>query len=59
MTLEEAQANVGARVVYRPVGAPVEYGRITDVGQRYVFVRYEGGRPASLATPADSLELAP
>lgn len=40
MTLDEARANIGAGVVYRPHPGRVEEGVITSVGVRFVFVQY-------------------
>jgi hypothetical protein len=54
MTLDEAAANIGRNVVYRPLG---EEGVITSVNNSYVFVRYRGDLVASKATCADDLFL--
>lgn len=66
MTLEEARAAVGRKVVYRPPHwksvkrknpgpwAPEE-GVITSVNDSFVFVRY-GSQAGSAATNAENLE---
>lgn len=57
MTLDEARAQVGAGVVYRPhPDAPAEDGTITSVNDQYVFVLYVGDR-APKATRAEDLTL--
>lgn len=56
MTLTEAAANVGAKVLYQAAASPPEEGVITSVNERYVFVRY-GSDGCSLATPAEYLTL--
>ncbi len=62
MTVEEAAANIGARVIYRTPGrpnAPAEYGTIVRANNRYIFVRYdEGDRINAQATEPTQLELA-
>lgn len=55
MTLEEAKASIGRRVVYRDTPNHSEVGVITSVGS-WVFVRY-GSDQQSKATAAWSLEL--
>lgn len=59
MTLDEARANVGRSVVYRPDHGPSEDGVITGVSERFVFVRYRGQHPDAhgQATPAELLEV--
>ena len=57
MTLEEAAANVGQTVIYRPTPDYTEQGVITATTSRYVFVRY-GTDQHSKATSADFLTLA-
>lgn len=54
MTLDEARAHIGNKVVYRHAGVPEE-GVVTSVNDHYVFVRY-GGNVGSQATRADDLE---
>lgn len=57
MNLDDARDNIGRRVKYTPFGREkVEYGFITEVRGRMVFVRY-GSDPISKATFADDLEL--
>lgn len=57
MTLDEARAQVGAGVVYRPhPGAPAEDGEIVRVTARWVFVRYRGDTHPK-ATAAEQLTL--
>lgn len=41
MTIEEAEKNVGADVLYIPNHGEPEKGYITSVGKNYVFVRYD------------------
>lgn len=55
ITLGDARANIGRGVVYRPTHDKVEQGVITEVGQVFVFVRYDGDQ-YSKATPPGSLE---
>jgi hypothetical protein len=57
MTLEEAAANIGNTVIYRPTPNQVEQGVITATTHRYVFVRYGTDQHAK-ATAAAYLELA-
>lgn len=57
MNLDDARDNIGRRVKYtRFDGRPPEFGFITEVRGRMVFVRY-GSDPISKATFADDLEL--
>lgn len=57
MTLDEARANIGAGVVYRPYpGAQAEDGAIIRVSARYVFVHYRGDTGPK-ATAAECLTL--
>ena len=56
MTLEEAAANIGQTVIYRPTPDQVEHGVITATTSRYVFVRYGTDQHAK-ATAADYLTL--
>ena len=56
MTLEEAAANIGRTVVYQPALGQRETGVITDVGTRWVWVRY-GDRQGSQATDPGHLQL--
>ena len=55
MTLEQAAANVGRRVLYRTAHGQ-ESGVITSVGTVFVFVRY-GSDTGSKATDPESLTL--
>jgi len=58
ITLDEARANVGRRVVYRsPAGDKVESGVVTSANGWYVFVRYDGSvHEAGVATRGADLE---
>lgn len=56
MTLSEARANIGRRVVYTARGAEPEIGFITGVSSIYVFVQF-GTDEWSKATPPESIEL--
>jgi hypothetical protein len=59
VTLDEARARIGCKVVYRAThvapGEPGEEGVITSVNSSYVFVRY-GAHANSAATPANCLQ---
>lgn len=59
MTLEEAKNNIGRLVVYTPFEgfdeSQIEYGVITSVNDRYVFVRY-GRKIHSEATRPEDLK---
>jgi hypothetical protein len=64
MTIPEARAAMerrDLRVVYAPAGSEEEYepeyGMITNVGDHYVFVRFQGSDMSKAVDPAD-LELA-
>lgn len=52
ISLEQAGRNLGAVVVYEPRPGVNEYGRISSVNDRYVFVEYEGGQTKA-TSPAD------
>ena len=56
MTLSEARAHIGDRVVYRPPHIkrtePGEEGVIVSVSDRYVFVRYGTDSHAKATHPA-------
>lgn len=58
MTLTQARQLMGRRVAYQAPhpGAPFEYGYITKVTERYVFVRFDGDGGAKACTPG-SLQL--
>lgn len=60
MTLEEAKQHIGDSVIYKPFKdcdkSQWEYGTITSVNDRYVFVRY-GRDNYSKATRAEDLEI--
>jgi hypothetical protein len=60
MTLEEARQNVGSKVMYTPFQgckpSIIEYGIITGVNQKFVFVRY-GNENISKATNSAKLKL--
>lgn len=53
-----ADFNIGDRVMYTPwEGCPVsrlEYGMVTSINERYVFVRYDG-ESVSKSTRAEDL----
>jgi hypothetical protein len=62
VTLEEALARIGERVIYQPFGGVRERGVIDSVGGTYVYVRYDGDpawphvkatAPADLALAAE------
>lgn len=55
MTLKEAAANVGARVVYTPAHGARETGVIKAVGSRFVHVAY-GNETTAKATRAEDLQ---
>lgn len=59
MTVEEAQAGRGRRVVYEPPGGPAEFGKIVRLSPMgaFVFVRYDGEIHAK-ATPPERLRFA-
>jgi hypothetical protein len=54
MTRDEAAANIGRLVVYRPLPDVMEEGVITSIGDYYVFVRY-GTEQTSAGTPPEDL----
>lgn len=60
MTLDEARKNLGKKVIYRPYkfcnSELYEYGKITSVVGRLVFVLYEGDFNSKATSPED-LEL--
>lgn len=58
MTLDEARANIGNGVVYRPAHGPAEDGTITDVNDRFVFVHYAWSRIGIATDPGDLTLLA-
>jgi hypothetical protein len=50
VTIDEARANIGAGVVYRPIPGQTKDGVITSVNARFVFVHYWGdARPKATA----------
>lgn len=59
MTLEEASCNLGKRVLYKPYktcsSELYEYGKITSVVGRNVFVLYDGDFN-SKATKSEDIE---
>jgi hypothetical protein len=61
VTIEEAKANVGRKVIYRPIDATSrrheERGVIVRAGAEFAFVRY-GNRRAAQATLPAALRLA-
>jgi hypothetical protein len=63
MTLEEARARIGNKVVYRAPHArrseQGEEGVITSVSDHYVFVRYGTNTTSAATLPADLEAIAP
>jgi hypothetical protein len=58
MTLDEARAHVGEKVLYSSVPGEADTGVITSVGRKYVHVRYGQKVDADAkATPAELLTL--
>lgn len=59
MTLEEARKNIGRIVVYTPFKgcdeSQLQYGEITSVNNKFVFVRY-GRKIHSEATRPEDLK---
>jgi hypothetical protein len=57
MTLEEAAGAIGKSVVYRPFKdckeEDLEYGIITTVSNKYVFVRYDRDLDSKATSPSD------
>jgi hypothetical protein len=53
MTLDEARACIGRRVIYRRDYCETEVGVITSVGPRSVFVRYGSDAGSKGTEPAD------
>ena len=53
MTLDEARENLRGRVSYRVAGQFAEDGEITSVGERCVFVLYDGDRYPTATDPAN------
>lgn len=56
MTLEEASAHVGEKVLYSSVPGECEVGEIITAGLKYVHVLY-AGQPNAKATPPECLTL--
>jgi hypothetical protein len=57
ITLDEAREHAGEGVVYQVSGGVTEYGTISSVGEKVVFVLYAGDRCPKATDPA-SLTLA-
>ena len=57
MTLQEAKENIGNQVVYTNFIGSYEYGIITSVNDKFIFVRY-GEDVGSQATRPEDLKLA-
>lgn len=58
MTLDEAARSVGRTVFYLPPGGGrPEYGVITEVRSRWVFVKYGDNSPDAKATLPQDLRL--
>lgn len=57
MTLSEASCNLGKRVIYKPYkkcnSELYEYGKITSVVGRNVFVLYDGEFNSKATSPED------
>lgn len=60
MTIQQAKENIGHRVTYKSFEGcsndQIEFGVITSVNEKYVFVRY-GSEIHSKATGPDQLTL--
>ena len=56
MTLDEARARVGAKVIYSSVPGEADAGEIIAAGAKYVHVLY-AGQPNAKATPPELLTL--
>lgn len=56
MTIEEARAHVGEKVLYSSVPGECEVGEIIAAGRKYVHVLYFG-QPNAKATPPECLTL--
>jgi hypothetical protein len=56
VTLEEAGAHVGEKVLYSTVPGECEVGEIIAAGRKYVHVLYVG-QPNAKATPPECLTL--
>jgi hypothetical protein len=62
MTLQQAQENIGEKVIYRPYpncdASQFEFGRIKSVNSQYVFVQYfHSTHTLGIATKPDNLTL--
>lgn len=57
MTLEESRLGIGRRVIYKPYkncsSKNTEYGIITSVNSRFVFVRYGSDINSKATNPVD------
>lgn len=54
ITLEQAKANIGNRVTYTCAGSQdKEYGVITSVNSKFVFVRYGSDINSKATSPED------
>lgn len=55
--INPTDTDIGRKVIYREPGdfpgAKVEYGRITSLNERFVFVRYGTGSTSAATDPAD------
>lgn len=51
MTLDQARAEIGRGVVYHSSHDTHEHGRIRSVGDRFVFVVYDGDHHAKATDP--------
>lgn len=58
MTLDDARDHIGESVAYAPSHGNREYGVITEVRARTVFVLYAGDTSAKATDPADLTPLA-
>lgn len=59
MRLAEAREHIGQDVIYhRPSGGEDQYGVIVDVGDVFVYVRYDRADPPKGTSP-EQLTLAP
>lgn len=52
LTLAQARNCIDRPVTYHPGHGDDEHGHITSVGDRYVFVRYQGDQHSKATDPA-------
>ncbi len=55
--IEVSEKDIGRRVVYyfgkEPFSLPCEYGTVTSLNEKYVFVLYDGDIYSKATRPAD------